>query len=133
MYVFFLWLLLLLKDYYYKRVIVVFGVCKYSFLIFNIKEVIGLFKICMCAFLTWLFFSMNGVIEIFGGADKNLRVCRYAFLFIWKLQINRVCQNRLLYSSDDEKYKPNLKKKICETNFKKCYANHKKSFNGEKK
>ena len=35
-----------------KGVIVVFGVCKYPFLIFNIKEVIGTFRICMYAFLT---------------------------------------------------------------------------------
>ena len=62
-----------------KGVIVVFGVCKYPFLIFNIKEVIGTFRICMYAFLTWLFFSMNGVIEIFGSIGKNVRVCRYAF------------------------------------------------------
>ena len=34
----------------------------YIFLLFDIKEIIGVLKICMYAFLTWLFFSMNGVI-----------------------------------------------------------------------
>ena len=82
-----------------NRVIGIFWVCVCAFLIFNIKEVIRMFRICMYAFLTWLFFNMNGVIEIFGSMDKNFRVCRYAFLFILKLQINRVCQNRLLYTS----------------------------------
>ena len=46
-------------------VIEIFRVCKYPFLIFNIKEVIGMFRICMYVFLTWLFFSMNGFIEVF--------------------------------------------------------------------
>ena len=32
----------------------------YIFLLFDIKEIIGVLKICMYAFLTWLFFSMNG-------------------------------------------------------------------------
>ena len=32
----------------------------YLFLLFDIKEIIGMFKICMYPFLTWLFFSMNG-------------------------------------------------------------------------
>ena len=35
-------------------------------------------------------------------------------------------------SCDDATYKPKLYKGICETTFKKCYANHKKSFNVEK-
>ena len=35
-------------------------------------------------------------------------------------------------SCDDETYKPKLYKGICETTFKKRYANHKKSFNAEK-
>ena len=35
-------------------------------------------------------------------------------------------------SRDDETYKPKLYKGICETTFKKRYANHKKSFNAEK-
>ena len=35
-----------------KWVIVVVGVCKYPFLIFKIKEFIGIFRICMYAFLT---------------------------------------------------------------------------------
>ena len=35
-----------------KGVIVVFGVCKYPFLVFKIKEFIGIFRICMYAFLT---------------------------------------------------------------------------------
>ena len=29
--------------------------------------------------LMWLFFSVDGVIEMFSGMGKNLRVCRYAF------------------------------------------------------
>ena len=44
-------------------------------------------------------------------------------------------ENILYYariSCDDETYKPKLYKGICETTFKKCYANHKKSFNVEK-
>ena len=40
-----------------------------------------------------------GVIEIFVGMGKNFRVCGYAFLFIWKLQVNEVCQKYLLYTS----------------------------------
>ena len=35
-------------------------------------------------------------------------------------------------SCDNETYKPKLYKGICETAFKKRYANHKKSFNVEK-
>ena len=35
-------------------------------------------------------------------------------------------------SCDEETYKPKLYKGICETTFKKRYANHKKSFNVEK-
>ena len=35
-------------------------------------------------------------------------------------------------SCDNESYKPRLYKLICETSFKKRYANHKKSFNEEK-
>ena len=35
-------------------------------------------------------------------------------------------------SYDDEKYKPKLRKGICQTIFKRRYANHKKSFNAEK-
>ena len=35
-------------------------------------------------------------------------------------------------SCDDETYKPKLYKGICKTTFKKCYANHKKSFNVER-
>ena len=44
-------------------------------------------------------------------------------------------ENILYYariSCEDETYKPKLYKGICETTFKKCYANHKKSFNVEK-
>ena len=44
-------------------------------------------------------------------------------------------ENILYYariSCDDETYKPKLYKGICETTFKKRYANHKKSFNVEK-
>ena len=44
-------------------------------------------------------------------------------------------ENILYYariSSDKEIYKPKLYKGICETTFKKRYANHKKSFNEEK-
>ena len=35
-------------------------------------------------------------------------------------------------SYDDEKYKLKLRKGICQTIFKRRYANHKKSFNAEK-
>ena len=44
-------------------------------------------------------------------------------------------ENILYYariSCGDETYKPKLYKGICETTFKNCYANHKKSFNVEK-
>ena len=44
-------------------------------------------------------------------------------------------ENILYYariSCDDETYKPKLYKGICETTFKKRYANHKKSSNLEK-
>ena len=44
-------------------------------------------------------------------------------------------ENILFYARtncDDETYKPKLYKGICETTFKKRYANHKKSFNVEK-
>ena len=48
--------------------------------------------------------------------------------------MRRACltENILYYariSCDDETYKPKLYKGICETTFKKRYANHKKSFN----
>ena len=51
--------------------------------------------------------------------------------------MRRACltENVLHYariSCDDETYKPKLYKGICETTFKKRYANHKKSFNAEK-
>ena len=36
-------------------------------------------------------------------------------------------------SCNDEKYKPKLDKVICQATFKKRYANHKNSFNEEKK
>ena len=42
---------------------------------------------------------MNGVIEIFVGMGKSFRVCRYAFLFIWKLQVIPVRRKCLLYTS----------------------------------
>ena len=50
--------------------------------------------------------------------------------------MNREClaENVLYYpaiSCDDEAYKPKPYKGICETNFKKRYQNHKKSFNVE--
>ena len=88
-------------DYFLVRkgVIEMFGVCMYVFLIFNIKEVIGMSKIFMYAFLTWLFFSMNGVVGNVWGMGKNFEVYRYALLFIWKLQVNRVHQKYLLYAS----------------------------------
>ena len=57
-----------------------------------------MFGVCKYSFLTWLFFSMNGVIGNVWGIGKNFKVCRYAFLFIWKLQINWVCQKYLLYT-----------------------------------
>ena len=44
-------------------------------------------------------------------------------------------ENVLYYARiacDGETYKPTLYKGICETAFKKCYANHKKSFNAAK-
>ena len=44
-------------------------------------------------------------------------------------------ENILYYariSCNDETYKPKLYKGICETTFKKSYANHKKFFNVEK-
>ena len=44
-------------------------------------------------------------------------------------------ENVLYYARincDDEAYKPKLYKGICETTFKKCYANHKKFFKTEK-
>ena len=47
----------------------------------------------------------------------------------------RLTENDLYYTRiccDDEAYKPKLYKEICETTFKKCYANHKKPFNAEK-
>ena len=42
---------------------------------------------------------MNGVIGNVLGTGKNFKGCRYAFLFIWKLQVNRVCQKYVLYTS----------------------------------
>ena len=44
-------------------------------------------------------------------------------------------ENILYYARincEDETYKPKLYKGIYETTFKKCYGNHKKSFNVEK-
>ena len=54
--------------------------------------------LCVC-FLMWLFLVCMMVIEIFGGIGKKFRVYRYAFLFIWKLQVNKVGQKYLLYTS----------------------------------
>ena len=45
-------------------------------------------------FLVWM-----GVIEIFVDMSKNFRISRYAFLFTWKLQVNKVRQKHLLYTS----------------------------------
>ena len=38
-----------------------------------------MFGFYVYTFLMWLTFSMNGVIEIFGGISKKFRVCKYAF------------------------------------------------------
>ena len=62
-------------------------------------KVIGKFWVlCVCLlcdyFLVWM-----RVIEIFGGMGKNFRVCGYGFLFIWKLQVNKVPHKYLLYTS----------------------------------
>ena len=48
--------------------------------------------------------------------------------------VNRLClTSSILYQAtikcSDSKYKQKRYKGICETTFKKCYANHKKSFN----
>ena len=40
-----------------------------------------------------------GVIEISVDMGKNLKVCRYALLFTWKLQVNKLSQKYLLYTS----------------------------------
>ena len=42
-----------------------------------------------------------GVIEIFRGIGKKFKVCRYAFLFISKLQVIKVRQKYLLYTSSE--------------------------------
>ena len=42
---------------------------------------------------------MNGVIGHVWGMGKNFKVCRYAFSFIKKLQVEKVCQRCLLYTS----------------------------------
>ena len=57
----------------------VVGVSKYPFVIFNIKEVVKMFRISVYAFLTWLFFSMNEVIEIFGVLIKILKFAGMLF------------------------------------------------------
>ena len=44
-------------------------------------------------------------------------------------------ENVLYYAKinfDDKNYKSKFYKGICETTFRKCYANHNKSFNAEK-
>ena len=57
-----------------------------------------MFGVCKYPFLTWLFSSMNGVIGNVLGMGENFKVCRNAFLFIWKLQINWVSQKYILYT-----------------------------------
>ena len=57
-----------------------------------------MFGVCKYPFLTWLFSSMNGVIGNVLGMGENFKVCRHAFLFIWKLQINWVSQKYILYT-----------------------------------
>ena len=39
-----------------------------------------------------------GVIEIFGGVGKDFRVRRYAFLFIWKLQVKKCVPESSVYN-----------------------------------
>ena len=46
------------------------------------------------------------------------------------LTTNVLCCAKI--SCEGEKYKPKFYKGICESTFKKCYVNHKKSFNAEK-
>ena len=41
-----------------------------------------MFRICMYVFLTWLFFSMNGVIEIFEGMGKILKFAGMLFIYL---------------------------------------------------
>ena len=41
-----------------------------------------MFGFYMYAFSMWLFFSVDGVIKIFGVTGKHFRVYRYDFLFI---------------------------------------------------
>ena len=54
----------------------------------------------MYAFLMWLYFSMNGDhMNIWGDMGKYFTVSQVSFLFIWKLQVNSVCQVTLLYTS----------------------------------
>ena len=45
-----------------------------------------------------------GFIEMFGGMGKSFRLCRYVFLFIWKLQVIKVHQKYLLHTSMDSIY-----------------------------
>ena len=54
----------------------------YAFLIFNIKEVIEMFRIYMYVSYHDYFLVREGVVEMFVGMGKYFKVCRYAFLFI---------------------------------------------------
>ena len=65
------------------------------------------------------------------------RLQKQNYATVWKkkkiAQWEKPASLKMFYTScDDEKCKPKLYKGICETIFKKHYANHKKSFNTEK-
>ena len=64
--------------------------------------------------------SKNKIMQLF---EKRRKLPNERSLPHWKC---------FILSCDDEKCKPKLYKGICETIFKKHYANHKKSFNTEK-
>ena len=52
------------------------------------------------ALVMWLFFSVDGAIEIFGGMGKNFKVCRYTFYLFESYKQYKVCQITLLYTSN---------------------------------
>ena len=63
------------------------------------------------------------------------KLCNYLKKENYPMRGDCLTENILYYatiSCDDETDKPKLYKGICETTFKKRYANHKKSFNVEK-
>ena len=45
-----------------------------------------------------------GVIEVLGGMGKNFKSLRVYFLFIWKVQVNKLSQKYLLYISRNVDY-----------------------------